>query len=189
MKLLSGVLLLSALLSLSNVSAQFVINTKNRVLMKSLQSAGISDIRMLESDLFPDSLYVTKRINGRYFRVSNAAASACKYVYVGRVNSCRSGGCSISDRRLYDGEQQEFFDYIILFDKNKKIQEVKVFNYQSSHGQEITSKGWLKQFAGHDGSRKLEVNKNIDAISGATVSVDAITADVSMKASLLRKLR
>ncbi len=43
------------------------------------------------------------------------------------------------------------------------------------------AKGWLKQFTGYDGSDTLEVGKNVDAISGATISVYGITLDVQMK--------
>ena len=83
----------------------------------------------------------------------------------------------------------EYFDYFILFDITKTVQIVKVFNYQASRGHEITAKGWLKQFIGHDGSESLQVDKNIDAVSGATISAYAITADVNMKTSLLKKLQ
>ncbi|WP_234408600.1 FMN-binding protein [Marinilabilia salmonicolor] len=83
----------------------------------------------------------------------------------------------------------EYFDYFILFDAEKSVQVVKVFNYQATHGYEITSRGWLKQFAGHDGSESLQVNKNIDAISGATISVQAITEDVQRQTSLLQRMK
>ena len=52
----------------------------------------------------------------------------------------------------------------------------------------MTAKGWLKQFTGYNGTSQLEVNKNVDAISGATVSVYAITDDVIAKTEILGKL-
>jgi len=63
-----------------------------------------------------------------------------------------------------------------------------VYNYQATHGQEVTNKGWLKQFQGYDGSRSLTVGKSIDAISGATVSVLGITNDVQEKTRLLKQI-
>ena len=103
------------------------------------------------------------------------------------MNSCRAGGCSNSIE-LPKEEESEYFDYFIRFDKNKTVKLVKVFNYQATHGQEVTSKGWLKQFIGHDGTGSLQVGKNVDAISGATISVYAITVDVEMKTTLLKKI-
>jgi len=85
-------------------------------------------------------------------------------------------------------ETPEFFDYLIVFDTNLSVQQVKVYNYQATHGQEVTTKGWLKQFQGYDGSRSLTVGKSIDAISGATVSVYEITNDIQEKTRLLKQI-
>ena len=116
-------------------------------------------------------------LNGKFFIVKNDIDSL-SVVYIGRVNSCRADGCSI-DGSSTDGSF-EYFDYVITFDKDKKILDVKVFNYQATHGQEITAKSWLKQFRYKENLETFSVNKNIDAISGATISVYAITNDVNM---------
>ena len=65
---------------------------------------------------------------------------------------------------------------------------VRVFNYAATHGQEVSVKRWLDQFAGHDGAEPLRVGKEIDAISGATISVYALVADVQEKTIILKKL-
>jgi Na+-translocating ferredoxin:NAD+ oxidoreductase RnfG subunit len=83
-------------------------------------------------------------------------------------------------------ESSEYFDYYILFDENKTVRKVGVYNYMATHGQEITAKGWLKQFTGYDGFAPLQVDKDIDAISGATISVYAITADIEHMSRLLQ---
>nr|WP_319999623.1 hypothetical protein [uncultured Draconibacterium sp.] len=44
-------------------------------------------------------------------------------------------------------------------------------------------------FTGFNDSGSLKVDKNIDAISGATISVYTITADVENKTALLKKLQ
>jgi Na+-translocating ferredoxin:NAD+ oxidoreductase RnfG subunit len=104
------------------------------------------------------------------------------------VNSCRAGGCSNPALPASGLETSEYFDYFVVFDGNLSIQQVKVYNYQATHGQEVTNKGWLKQFQGYNGERQLNVGKNIDAISGATVSVYAITNDIQEKTQLLKKI-
>lgn len=187
MKFKPGILLLAGLLSLCFSFAQSDIDYKNKALIKTLQKAGINDVSTIEEMAIPDSVSLANRIKGKYFLIKENNVSQYQYIYVGRVNSCRAGGCSISNEISKDGNS-EYFDYFILFDKNKTVQTVKVFNYQATHGQEITARGWLKQFIGHDGSESLQVDKNIDAISGATISVYAITFDVEMKTAILKSL-
>lgn len=110
-----------------------------------------------------------------------------RFAYSGRVNSCRAGGCS-SGGAVGGADAFEYFDYYIIFDDSIQVLHVKVFNYQASHGQEITARGWLKQFRGYDGSRLMEVGKQIDAISGATISVNAITDDIKLRTKQLKAL-
>jgi len=101
------------------------------------------------------------------------------FAYVGRVNSCRTGGCSVSKEELKADGTHEYFDYLVLFDHRVSVKLVKVINYQASHGHEISARGWLKQFIGYNGEDEMQVGKNIDAISGAAISVYAITNDVN----------
>ena len=136
----------------------------------------------------PDSIKQQSNIQGKYFIVSDAKkAGNISYMYIGRVNSCRAGGCSISSDTNMSYET-EYFDYYILFDSACTVNLVRVYNYAATHGQEVAAKGWLKQFNGFDGTGTLEVGKNVDAISGATISVYEITLDVQRKTTLLKRL-
>jgi hypothetical protein len=119
-------------------------------------------------------------MNGKFFRVICGSGNVF-FVYLGRVNSCRASGCSINAPL---GEF-EFFDYYTIYDSNYKVNQVRVYNYEASHGQEITARGWLKQFIGYQEGNFLEVGKNVDAISGATISVNGIVNDVKEKTVLL----
>jgi Na+-translocating ferredoxin:NAD+ oxidoreductase RnfG subunit len=82
----------------------------------------------------------------------------------------------------------EYFDYFILFDLQARVISVRVYNYAATHGQEITAKGWLNQFTGFDGKRNLRVGKEIDSISGATISVNGMVADVQEKTAMLKSI-
>ena len=121
-------------------------------------------------------------LKGKFFRVESNG-NFPYIVYIGRVNSCRAGGCSIDNNLVSD--VYEYFDYVITFDENNMIKNLKVYNYQATHGQEITSKSWLKQFRYKE---NFVVNKNIDAISGATISVYAITDDVNKINNYLKRV-
>ena len=110
------------------------------------------------------------------------------YMHLGTVNTCRTGGCSLSQDFSGSGPNGEYFDYMILFNTALEVESINVFNYQASFGHEIAARGWLKQFNGFKGEKNLEPGKNIDSISGATVSVYAITADIQWKTRQLQEI-
>ena len=125
---------------------------------------------------------------GKFYFIDNVSnVLSAKYIYIGRVNTCRAGGCALNIESTVDANS-EYFDYFILYDSDLSIRYVKIYNYQATHGYEVSSSNWLKQFQGYDGSRELIAGKNIDAISGATISVDATTFDIEHKTQLLRKI-
>ena len=108
------------------------------------------------------------------------------FLYVGRVNSCRQGGCSI------DGNQEElpfeYFDYFLIIDKDIQLKKVKIFNYQATHGHEVMSSGWLRQFRGYNGKEELKYGRDIEAISGATISTKTLNDDVKYTLNQLQKI-
>jgi Na+-translocating ferredoxin:NAD+ oxidoreductase RnfG subunit len=162
------------------------IDYRDKSLLKALKKGDIESFENLNEISLSDSV-ANNNILGKFFQVDENIDGDYAYVYVGRVNSCRAGGCSTNASTDIQ-ENSEYFDYFILFDKKKSVRMVKVFNYQATHGQEITSRGWLRQFRGHRENDKLVVDKTIDSISGATISVYAITADIKEKTILLNTL-
>lgn len=138
------------------------------------------------NELQGDPGEVSGAVQGRFFAVSSPEPLAVKYAYVGRVKTCRTGGCEIETDPPSNLES-EYFDYFILYDPDGQVRSLKIFNYQATHGQEITAKGWLKQFTGYDGKSGLLVGKQIDAVSGATISVNAIASDVEYRTRMLRE--
>lgn len=114
--------------------------------------------------------------NGAFYELVSKQA-AIRYVYTGRVETARSGhGNSAS---------ADYLDYFILYDSNKVVQKVRIVKFQSSHGQAVTSAGWLKQFVGYHAKKSLEIGRNVDAISGATQTVNKLTFDIKSKTYLL----
>ena len=109
------------------------------------------------------------------------------WAYTRRVLSCRSDGCGEQKSIAIETVTHEYFDYFALLNVQYSILEIKVYNYAATHGQEICSKAWLKQFKGYNGSSKLRYGKDIDAISGATISGKAITDDVENTVGIIRK--
>jgi len=171
-----------------NVFAQSDINYSHKKINKEIEKHwGIVNPELMEIEV-PDSIAGNNFIQGKFFSVlSSDYVSHNYYIYIGRVNSCRAGGCSISMDPA-ENYESEYFDYFILFDSSHKVELVRIFNYAATHGQEVSAKGWLKQFSGYDGSDTLEVGKDVDAISGATISAYGITLDVQIKTELISRL-
>ncbi len=70
------------------------------------------------------------------------------------------------------------FTYVVFFGKDLEIKIVSVVEYSEEHGVEITHKKWLRQFVGKTPEDTLMFKKNIDAISGATISGKSITESI-----------
>jgi hypothetical protein len=161
---------------------------QNKSLRKELQKiGGVEKVEWKDLEV-PEKLKTSHSVQGKFMILATTSANdQIKYLYVGRVNSCRSGGCS-NPNFPADIETSEYFDYLIVFNAELAVEQVKVYNYQATHGQEVTNKGWLRQFKGYNGSRQLTVGKSIDAISGATVSVYSITDDIQDKTLMLKEI-
>lgn len=80
------------------------------------------------------------------------------------------------------------FDYYILFDSKGEILKVEILDYRENWGVEICNKRWLKKFEGIDIENYHSYNKKIDAISGATISVNSLKYNV-LKISQALKLK
>ncbi|MDM8160044.1 FMN-binding protein [Labilibaculum sp. K2S] len=85
--------------------------------------------------------------------------------------------------------KNDFFDYMVVFNENLEIQKVVVLIYRSSYGGEIMAKSWLKQFIGKIGGEEMEFGKDIDGISGATISAPAMAKGVKTLSLLLSELK
>jgi hypothetical protein len=71
------------------------------------------------------------------------------------------------------------FDYLIILDKALIIKKSKVLVYREDYGAEIGSRRWLKQFIGKSGKDQLKYQRDIMAISGATISALSMTQAIN----------
>ena len=98
-------------------------------------------------------------------------------------SSCKVGGCEAFEAYDPDAEYESFF-FSTLYDSNGIIKNVKVLEYNSQYGYEITAKSWLKQFIGRKPG-SLKIGKDVDGISGATISVKSIISSLNNQSKLL----
>lgn len=157
-----------------------------KALKKALKEKAGSAETTLHALAVPDSLRGSGQTPGKYYLIKDTVSSV-RYVYVGRVNSCRAEGCNAAHEAPATSGG-EYFDYFIMFDNELVVRTVDVYHYAASYGYEITAKRWLRQFIGYDGTTALQVGKNIDAIAGATISVNGITEDVYARQKLLKQI-
>jgi hypothetical protein len=71
----------------------------------------------------------------------------------------------------------DYFDYSIIFSEELVLLHIFVTVYRSDHGAAICQKHWLSQFEGYNGGI-LMIGKDIDAVSGGTISAHAIVDGV-----------
>ena len=71
----------------------------------------------------------------------------------------------------------DYFDYLLAFDPDFSVLGITVTVYRSTHGAAICQKKWLSQFEAYAGG-ELSYGKDIDALSGATISATSLVKDV-----------
>lgn len=82
----------------------------------------------------------------------------------------------------------DLFDYSVIFSEKLEVLGMMILVYRSNHGAAVCSKKWLKQFKGYSGG-KLQLGKNIDSISGATLSASSLVKDVERCYQLMVALK
>ena len=80
----------------------------------------------------------------------------------------------------------DYFDYLVLLDKDLIILKTKILVYREDYGGEIGSSRWLKQFIGKTQNDELRYGDNIAGISGATISVQVMIKAMN---DLLRSIK
>lgn len=102
---------------------------------------------------------------------------------LGQPEDLKAYVLSTSAKGRYD-----YFDYSIIYAMDLSVMGVLVTTYRSSHGAGISSKGWLKQFKGYRGE-ELRLGKDVDSISGATISATSMLEDMKRCSLLMEELK
>ena len=68
--------------------------------------------------------------------------------------------------------------YLVAVDTALQLLDVDILVYREEHGGEVTYESWRKQFRGKHPGDGLQVGREIRGISGATISVNAVTAGI-----------
>ena len=80
----------------------------------------------------------------------------------------------------------DYFDFLLIYNNIYQIKYIEILEYRSDHGYQITNKKWLSQFYGKTAC-DLVYSKDVDAISGATLSVNGLKSSLSRLCKYLKK--
>jgi len=79
--------------------------------------------------------------------------------------------------------------FLVVLNINGNIINTNVIKYREAYGGEVSNKGWLRQFESRNKDSSYEINKNIDGISGATISVKSISKGIQKISTLFPLIR
>ena len=99
-------------------------------------------------------------------------------LYCGSIMTCDLGGCTASKFIERGDESKEYFDVLVITDENQNILHIKVLNYFSDYGYEITSKSYLKKYKSRNVCDFNTDIKGVDSMSGATISCNALNTAI-----------
>ena len=68
--------------------------------------------------------------------------------------------------------------FLVAVDTTDHLKDVDILVYREPYGGEVAYDSWRRQFRGKDARAPLEPGRDIRSISGATISVNAVTAGV-----------
>ena len=68
--------------------------------------------------------------------------------------------------------------FLVAVDPSDRLKDVDILVYREPYGGEVAYESWRKQFRGKTSADPIQVGRDIRSISGATISVHAVTAAV-----------
>lgn len=120
-----------------------------------------------------DYSLIQKEFHGGELYTIQSKDQAIGYLLLSEVAACNLGGCP-SYKTVEQDVSSEYFDLMTVLDKDSKILSIKILDYFSDYGYEITSKKYLKKFYGYTACDINQDKDEVDAISGATISSYAL---------------
>lgn len=74
--------------------------------------------------------------------------------------------------------KDQLITFLVATDTADRLRDVDILVYREPYGGEVAYDAWRRQFRGKSTSDALHVGRDIRTISGATISVNAVTLGV-----------
>lgn len=68
--------------------------------------------------------------------------------------------------------------YLVAVDPGGRLRDVDILVYREPYGGEVAYEAWRRQFRGKGPDAPLRVGRDVQGISGATISVNAVTTGI-----------
>ena len=105
-----------------------------------------------------------------------------EYIFYVAHSGDRIDGYALFDREI---GQHEYIDFATFFDCDGRVTRVEVVAYREPYGDGIRSQRFRSQFVGKSAESRMRAGKDIDVISGATLSAQAMAKAVKRASVLL----
>ena len=92
-----------------------------------------------------------------------------------RVWKTSTGGWFIVDQVV---GKHDYIPFAVALDKTGAVKDVEILEYREAYGSDVANAKWLAQFSGKNHDSQLKLTKDIQNISGATLSSKHITDGV-----------
>jgi Na+-translocating ferredoxin:NAD+ oxidoreductase RnfG subunit len=86
-----------------------------------------------------------------------------------------TGGWFIADQVV---GKHDFIPFAVALDDSGAVKDVEILEYREAYGSEVANPKWRAQFSGKNSQSPLRLTKDIQNISGATLSSKHITDGV-----------
>jgi Na+-translocating ferredoxin:NAD+ oxidoreductase RnfG subunit len=104
-----------------------------------------------------------------------SASSVSEPLQGNRIYKAADGSWLIVDEVV---GKHEMITYAVGINPNGSVQGIEIMEYRESYGYEVADLSWRKQFFGKTAADPLKLNKDIENISGATLSSKHLTDGV-----------
>ena len=129
---------------------------------------------------------LSKKVHNKSIEIYNvtSAGAIIGYACLKEVKSCALNGCS---KKSANNLGSEYYDIAVFTDLDKNIISIKVLDYFSDYGYEITSKRYLKKYREKSLCAFSTKQIPVDGISGATISYNALVSSLGEFCDLLQE--
>lgn len=145
------------------------------LILLTLLSLSFFSIEKLDKKINKKLSKVYKDILVEKTRISNTSKNVHWFSLSDKTNNTKLGYLGVTQAK----SRADVYEYMIVFDLDKKIKAVDVLTYREDFGGEIGNKRFLKQFIGKSDKTPLRLNKEINGIAGATISCNSITNSIA----------
>jgi Na+-translocating ferredoxin:NAD+ oxidoreductase subunit G len=79
--------------------------------------------------------------------------------------------------------------FLVIFDPGGNVQSAEVIKYREQYGGAVQNRSWIDQFKGKNIESGYAIGKDVNTISGATISVNSLTAGIRKTVLLLNEIK